>query len=198
MTTNGQTNGRKGLRDFCTRYVLAGAALGLLLFLAPQLTAQDQQDSKDQDSIGFSLGKSASPKEVGLPWYPGARKHKEDSGDTSSVQMSFQNGSSAFKLAVLELDSNDAPEKVITFYRQALSKYGKVLECTASTRTTKKDDESKPSKKLECDSDKPKDGGIELKAGTPQDQHIVGVDPNGSGSTIQLVYVKLPKDSDKD
>ena len=33
------------------------------------------------------------------------------------------------KLVVAQYDSDDAPAKVIDFYRDKLKKYGKVLEC---------------------------------------------------------------------
>ncbi len=39
------------------------------------------------------------------------------------------------KLVVAKYDSDDAPGKVIDFYREHLKKYGKVLEChTEQTR----------------------------------------------------------------
>lgn len=198
MKIESRPNSQPGFRGFCSRHAFHGAILGLLLFAAPHLSAQSQGDSKDQISFGFSLGKSATPKDVGLPWYPGAQRHKDDPDDSSSVQLSFNSGSSDFKLAVLKLDSPDSPEKVAAFYRQALSKYGKILECTASTKTSEKHDDSKTSLKLTCDSDKPKNGGLELKSGTGHDQHIVGVESSGAGTLIQLVYIKLPKDVDKD
>jgi hypothetical protein len=37
---------------------------------------------------------------------------------------------------------------------------------------------------------------MEFKAGTKEKQHVVGIEPNGSGSVFQLVYVESP-DSDK-
>ena len=46
-------------------------------------------------------------------------------------------------------------------------------------------------------------GKVELKAGSKQHQHIVGIDPDGSGTKIGMVALDLPGhfsfgDSDKD
>jgi hypothetical protein len=43
---------------------------------------------------------------------------------------------------------------------------------------------------LTCEDEKPKPNEISLKAGTKDKQHTVGVEPNGTGSTFQLVYVE--------
>ena len=153
------------------------------------LAAQDQKSSTDNDSIGFNLGKSASAKDIGLPIYPGARRHKDDANDSSALNMGLWGGSSGFKLFVLKMESYDAPEKVAAYYRKALAKYGPVLDCSNANAASAASDE-KSSKKLTCDDEKPKPGEISLKAGTKDKQHAVGIEPDGSGSTFQLVYIE--------
>jgi hypothetical protein len=161
----------------------------LLLAAALPLAAQDQKSSSDNDSIGFNLGKNASAKDVGLPIYPGARRHKDDANDSSALNMGLWGGSSGFKLFVLKMDSSDAPEKVAAYYRKALAKYGPVLDCSKASDATAASDD-KTSKKLTCDDEKPKPGEISLKAGTKDKQHAVGIEPEGTGSTFQLVYME--------
>ena len=95
-----------------------------------------KQSSSDNDSIGFNLGKNASAKDVGLPIYPGARRHIDDANDSSALNMGFWGGSTGFKLFVLKMESADAPEKVAAFYRKALAKYGTVLDCTNGSPST--------------------------------------------------------------
>ena len=175
---------------------LRSALLVVMLLAALPLAALAQKDSNaqqsssDNDSIGFNLGKNASAKDVGLPIYPGARRHQDDANDSSALNMGFSGGSTGFKLFVLKMDSTDAPEKVAAFYRKALAKYGTVLDCSnASAATAATDDKS--SKKLTCDDEKPKPNEISLKAGTKEKQHAVGVEPNGTGSTFQLVYIEM-------
>ncbi len=175
---------------------LRSALFVLMLLAALPLAAQDQKDSNakqsssDNDSIGFNLGKNASAKDVGLPIYPGARRHIDDANDSSALNMGLWGGSSGFKLFVLKMESTDAPEKVAAFYRKALAKYGTVLDCSNASATTNSGDDKK-SKKLTCDDDKPKPGEISLKAGSKEKQHAVGIESNGSGSTFQLVYIEM-------
>jgi len=175
--------------------VLRYALFVVVLFAALPVVAQDQKDSNaqqsssDNDSIGFNLGKDASAKDVGLPIYPGARRHKDDPNDSSALNMGLWGGSAGFKLFVLKMESSDAPEKVAAFYRKALAKYGTVLDCSNGSASTNSDD-AKNSKKLTCEDEKPKPHEISLKAGSKEKQHAVGVEPNGSGTTFQLVYIE--------
>jgi hypothetical protein len=175
--------------------VLRHALFVVVLLAALPVAAQDQKDSNaqrsssDNDSIGFNLGKNASAKDVGLPIYPGARRHKDDPNDSSALNMGLWGGSTGFKLFVLKMESSDAPEKVAAFYRKALAKYGAVLDCSNASASTSSDD-AQNSKKLTCEDEKPKPHEISLKAGTKEKQHAVGVEPNGSGTIFQLVYVE--------
>jgi hypothetical protein len=176
---------------------LCAALLFVVLAAALPLAAQNakdssvQQSSNNSDSIGFNLGKNASAKDVGLPIYPGARRHIDDSNDSSAFNMGLWGGSTGFKLFVLKMDSTDAPEKVAAFYRKALAKYGTVLDCSATSGTTAATpDGEKNSKKPTCEDEKPKPNEISLKAGTKDKQHAVGIEPNGTGTTFQLAYVE--------
>jgi hypothetical protein len=177
------------------RYFLGIALLSLLLAAARPLATQEPKDSgakqssTDNDSIGFNLGKNASAKDVGLPIYPGARRHKDDSNDRSALNMGLWGGSTGFKLFVLKMETTDAPEKVAAFYRRALAKYGTVLDCSNASAAASSEDE-KSSKKLDCEGEKPKRGEISLKAGTKEKEHLVGIEPNGSGTIFQLVYIE--------
>jgi hypothetical protein len=169
-------------------WLLRSAMIALLLSAPRPLAAQEQHDSKDKDSIGFgfNLSKDAGAKEVGLPWYPGAKRYKDKSDDSSSVQLGLWGGSSGFKLAVLKLESNDTPEKIATFYRKALAKYGKVLDCTNTADATHT-----------SESDRPEKGGLVMKAGTKEKQHVVGIQAEAGHSLFQLVYVEMHGSDDE-
>jgi hypothetical protein len=175
---------------------LALYAAFFALLLAASLAAQDQNDSQqsdhDKDSIGFNLGKNASAKDLGLPIYPGSRRHQDSSDDSPALNMGLWGGSSGFKLFVLKMESADAPDKVAAFYRKALAKYGTVLDCTNPPPSNGNTDDSskKSSKALTCEDEKPKSGEISLKSGTKAKEHAVGIQPNGSGTLYQLVYVE--------
>ncbi len=165
-------------------------ALGLMLAALP-LAAQDKKDKnpdqQDNDSIGFVASKNAGAKEIGLPLYPGSRKHQDNSDDSTSLQLGAWGGSSGFKLVVLKMDSDDAPARVAAFYRKALSKYGKVLNCSDSSATAGKE---KSLNGLDCEDDHADKDETVLKSGTKEAKHIVSVKPNGSGSIYDLVYIE--------
>jgi hypothetical protein len=178
--------------------VLVGAC-GMRCFALPATTQEPDKDSaggkKSQDA-GISFHAKASAKDVGLPIYPGARPHKEKDEDQPSAKFGVWGSSFAFKLAVVKLESNDPPQKIAVFYKKALAKYGTVLDCGAASSENRDKDESESSKKLTCEGDKPDPGKMTFKAGTKQKQHVVGIEPNDSGSLLELVYVESP-DSDK-
>lgn len=173
----------------------AFAVLCGMLCMPLALRAQEKPE-KESKGAGIYFNAEASAKDVGLPIYPGARPHKEKDNDSESVKMGLWGGSFAFKLAVVKLESNDSPQKVAAFYKKALAKYGTVLDCGAASQASEKDD-SESSKKLTCEDDKPDPGGMTFKAGTKEKQHVVGIEPNGSGSIFQLVYVESPDSGKK-
>ena len=181
-------------KAFCRLSGVAALALvcGFLCVASP-LSAQDKPD-KDAGGkgAGIYLNAEASAKDVGLPIYPGARPHKEKDDDSESVKMGLWGGSFAFKLAVVKLESIDSPQKVAAFYKKALARYGTVLDCGAPSSRTGDKGENESSKKLLCEDDKPKPGKMLFKAGTKEKQHVVGIEPNGSGSVFQLAYVESP------
>jgi hypothetical protein len=184
------------------RLALFGTCCGLLglLTLLPGGSAhagslggaQDQ----DKDSAGLVFSKQATPKEVGLPVYPGAKLHKDEKDDSASVRMGIWGSTFGFKLAVMKMESNDGPEKIAEFYKKALAKYGTVLNCPDSSSTTGPKDKNGSSNKLDCEDDKPDKGGLLFKAGTKQKQHVVAIQSNGQGSLFQLVYVEARGDDE--
>lgn len=153
--------------------------------------------SKDGSEAGLMVSAQASAKEAGLPLYPGARPYKEDKDDTTAGKFGLWGSSFGFKLVVLKMESADSPEKVAAFYQKALAKYGTVLNCSDPSKTQGDKEKSESSKKLTCGDDKPDAGGMLFKAGSKEKQHIVGVKPNGTGSTFQLLYIEARADEDK-
>jgi hypothetical protein len=182
------------------RKMLAVSVVGMILTILPAAGQDTDKQDKDQKrsnkSVGFVLSGDATAQDVGLPVYPGAHRRKDTKDDSSALQMGLWGGNSGFKLVLLKLDSDASPEKVAAFYRKALAKYGKVLDCTKSDTKTEKDDQSS-SHEIQCQDDQPVSGGYALKAGTKERQHIVGIEPSGSHSIISLVYLEAPKSESK-
>jgi len=166
------------------------------------LAAQEQKPGSSQDkkldirsSVGdLHLGDDADAAKTGLPLYPGARL-KSDEENQNKVNLGILTEAFGIKLVIVNYDSDDAPGKVIDFYRDKLKKYGKVLECHSHKHggdvdvNTDDKDSPKP-KEVTCEGDN-KGSVTELKVGTEDNQHVVAIEPNEghSGSTFALVYV---------
>lgn len=174
---------------------LAILAAALVLLASPaKLHAQNKPSKK---SAGFVISDDASTEDVGLPIYPGARKLKPKSkdGESPALQMGLWGGSSGFKLVLLKLESDDAPAKIADFYRQALAKYGSVIDCS---KPGAKPEKSAGAGAPDCDSDEPGAGGLLFKSGSKEKQHIVAVESEGKHSKIALIFLQAPPDSKQD
>jgi hypothetical protein len=185
----------------CGAAQVALAAAFAVLLTFPTLNAQAQQtDNANQDkhldirsSAGdLHLGNDADVRDTGLPPYPGARlKHDDENKNSASLAIA----AFGVKLVIVNYDSDDAPGKIIAFYRDKLKKYGKVLECHTSehgndVHVDSDKDDSGGSKELKCEGDNT-GNVVELKVGTQDHQHLVTVGPagKGDGSTFALVFL---------
>jgi hypothetical protein len=143
---------------------------------------------------GIHVSKDADQGDVGLPVYPGARKkEKDEQGEEKAANVNISAGRFGLKVVAIEYESNDPPDKLVSYYRDQLKKYGKVLECHTSGKgpdTSTGDDDG--SNDLKCEGDN-KGKNIELKVGTKQNQHIVAIEPaeKGKGCDFGLVHVQI-------
>jgi hypothetical protein len=166
------------------------ALTGLVLCSAAPAQAAGRQGSSKNSDAGIRISKEATAKEVGLPIYPGATPHRDDKNDSPAANLGLWGSTFGFKLVVLKMETKDSPEKVAAFYKRALGKYGRVLDCSEGTKDAKDKESSKKSNAITCEDDEPEKGGQLFKAGTKQKQHIVGIQPQGQGSVFQLIYVE--------
>ena len=188
------------------------AARRLLPFahlLLPALLAGCRIDShKNGDNKDVSIGtpfgslnvktdESHAVAQTGLTPYPGAspvHKHDDDSG-AADVNLSFGN----FKLGVhaVELQTPDPQDKVAAFYRKDMTRYGTVITCRGHEAV------GQPTRTVDglgCDDHQAiqshhlGDDTLELRAGSPLRQHIVGLREQDGGTHIGLVALDLPTD----
>jgi hypothetical protein len=178
------------------RRMLAAVAAATLLFSAG--AAAQQKKEKMEVSTpwgGASVSGDAALKDLGLPAYPGARLYKEKPSDDPSATLSFWTPALGVKLVVVKYEADDPLEKVSEFYQKALAKHGKVLKCTAADKQAKAEDEDDESMELTCSDAEVKPGSVELRAGTKQRRHMVGITPKGKGCEFGLVYLEMQKKS---
>jgi hypothetical protein len=174
-----------------TLLLAMAAAMALPLF--SQDSNSDNKTFDVRSTVGdLHVGADADAKKVGVPLYPGARPKVDDKND-SQANLSILTEAFGMKLVVANYASDDAPAKIVDFYRDKLKRYGKVLECHSHKHggdvDVHDDDKDSPkSKELKCDEDS---GPVtELKVGTEDNQHIVAVESgDGKGAHFALVYV---------
>jgi hypothetical protein len=188
-------------------FAIAAASLaGLLLPAACSVNVKKQADGQDKQvdintfAGGIHVSKQADVSDVGLAVYPGARlKEKGSDGSDKSANVNISGFGFGLKVVALEYQSDDAPAKVLAFYKDQLKKYGSVLECRTSglnlDMKMRSHGSRNDSNELTCEGDH--GNNIELKVGKKYDQHIVAVEPEGRGSSFSLVYVRTHgKDAD--
>ena len=140
---------------------------------------------------GIHVDKGADVHDTGLAVYPGAHIKPEASSNEdkdANVDLTFLGY--GLRVVAIEYLSDDAPDKVIAYYKDQLKKFGNVLECHTTGHNVQMDQKD-DSRELTCDSHSGKTS--ELKVGSRDNQHVVAVDPDGKGSSFALVYVRTNK-----
>ena len=180
------------------------AATLLLLPLLAGCRVVHQNDGKDNENVKIATpfgGMSVKTNDnavgaVGLSLYPGAvREKKDDHGSDGAADVNLSFGDFHLGVRAASYRTPDAPDKVLAFYRKDMAKYGLVIQCrnnkpvgspvrTADGLTCDKDDHNMNGSDTQQD---------ELRAGSKQHQHIVGVELKDGATRIGLVQLDLPK-----
>jgi len=176
--------------------------LGCLAATGCRIDSHKQGDS-DNVKIATPFGgmqvktnNAAVQSSIGLPDYPGATLVKKDKNDgAADINMSF--GNFQLRVKAISYHTSDSPEKVQAFYKNALGRFGDVIQCSnnrpvgSPVRTAQGltcDKERKAHTRVDQDFS----SKLELKAGSEQHQHIVAIEQEGSGTKFGLVALDLP------
>jgi hypothetical protein len=170
--------------------------LGSLWLTGCSIQVSDKDKDKQKVDIQTPIANlkvDTSPQSVdnGIPVYPGAKPREADKdGDKHRANVNIGGLGFGLKVIAAEYTTPDTPEKVKSFYTDQLKQFGSVLVCQGHSSEDgpsfngKDEDE-----KLTC-----KDAhgsGWELKVGTQRDQHIVAIQPDGSGTRFGTVLVQI-------
>ena len=142
---------------------------------------------------GLDIHADADAADVGVPAYPGAIKKTDRGGDPTGFSFGVWGESFGIRIAVVSYRSVDGVDKVAAFYRDALGKYGPVLDCTGNTEkpdSPKHDGKADKDKPVTCDNDTIEAGGRLFKVGTNRAQRIFKARPWHDGTTFELVRVE--------
>lgn len=184
--------------DVSRALAFAGLAAAIVLLVAGcNVRVKDAKngDGKQKVDIESPMGSihvntGANIADTGLTAYPGAREVvKGDKSDNESASVSLEgpNGE-GMHIVALKFDSDDAPNKVLDYYRGQLKKYGTVTECKGDLDYNGGGPNNEH--RIQCrlnDS-----GEIALAAGSSEDEkHIVNVKPRDKGSRFDVVYIRI-------
>jgi hypothetical protein len=172
------------------------AAVFLLSACSVNVKKNDGGNDKNVD-IKTPLGEihvndNADVRDTGLPVYPGARQTRQDEGrDQNNANVNLAAFGYGLRVAAVEYESDDAPPKLIAYYRDQLKTYGHVLECHTSGHANANygHHDSSQSKELTCEQNS--GDNLELKVGNEDNQRIVSIEPKGKGSKFSLVHVQI-------
>src|ERR1700683_4102476 len=171
-------------------FATVAASLAALLLLPAcsvnvkkEANGEDKQVDINTPVGGVHVGKQADISDIGLTVYPGARlKEKDSDGSDKSANVNISGFGYGIRVVAVEYESDDAPAKVLSFYKDQLKKYGNVLECHTShlnlDMKTKSHGSGSDSSELTCEGEH--GSNVELKVGRQDDQHIVAVGPQGA------------------
>lgn len=169
------------------------AALMLALLAACSVSTQKDTNGEDKKVdiktpfAEIHVGSDTNSEAAGIALYPGARP-KQESNDKHRANIQIGGEDFGVKVIAATYQTDDAPQKVIDFYRNDLKKYGSVLECPKGL----KENHDKDGGELRCDdhgSSEP--GKMDLAVGIPERQHVVSVKPNGTGTEFSTVFVQV-------
>jgi hypothetical protein len=139
--------------------------------------------------------------DLGLPAYPGAQIAPDHEGDKSAdVHMGF--GQFQLHVKVVTYQSGDSQDKVLAFYKNAMGRFGEVLQCdgdkpvgtptvTAEGLTCHEDSHSHVNING-SDNGYSDDSGLTLRAGSKRHQHILTFKSTSEGTKYSLVELELP------
>lgn len=183
----------------------AAALLSLGALCGCSVSTHENQNGKKNDvdikspfgSLSVREGHT-DVKDTGLPGYPGARlKKDQDDDEGNNANVNISSPLFGLKVAAVKYESDDAPDKVLSFYRKEMGKYGQVVDCTGGFGLNFRGHRDKDAP-VSCDGhDSGHEYREELKVGTESNQRILAIKPRGSGSEFAVVYVRTWEGSGK-
>jgi hypothetical protein len=185
------------------QWILSTTLLGVALMSGCRVEKDEHGDNKNVrvatpfGGVQVKTNDAAGVEGIGLPVYPGAELVKKRDKDNGSADVNLSFGKFQLRVKAANYQTPDSPEKVSAFYKDAMRRYGSVIECNhdqpvgTPTQTDEGltcSDSGKRHASVSADSS----GKTELKTGSKQHQHIVAIEPNSGGTKFGLVALDLP------
>ena len=183
------------------------SAAGTLLLTGCHVSHRDRNGNENVD-IGTPFGSmhvktndNANLAGLGITPYPGATPWKEHDHDKDAADVNLSFGGFHLGVRAATYRTTDNQDAVIAFYKKDLKRYGDVIQCHHDEPVG---EPAHTSQGLGCSENNKgyhhstmHDGSdVELRAGSPQHQHIVAVENKDGGVKIGLVALDLPEHHD--
>ncbi len=183
------------MRNMTTKILWTLLVSSLALFLASCSIHVDDKDKKNEKVdiqtpfASLKVDTNADSANNGIPVYPGAHLRPKDNEDGHTANVNIGGPGFGLKVIAAEYETDDSPEKVKAFYEDKMKNFGEVLVCSghsggSDVRVNSKGDDEK----LSC---KGTHGdGWEIKAGNSGNEHLVSIEPRGSGTRFGTVLIQ--------
>lgn len=189
--------------------VLAALAASLLSIAGCHVQVEKDKNGEDKNvKVDTPLGglhvraNQTTAADLGLPDYPGATIAPDNQGDKSAdVHMGF--GHFQMRVRVVTYVSPDDQKKVLAFYKNAMGRFGDVIECDGEHPVGSP---SVTSQGLTCREDShvhmnvdgqyhgnDDESGLTLRAGSRHHQHILAFKTASEGAKYTIVDLELPE-----
>jgi hypothetical protein len=175
----------------------AGITVALLGACSVSVDDKDQKNGQGKVNIqppfaNLKIDSGEKAADNGIPIYPGAHLRPTENGDSHSANINMGAAGFGLKVIAAEYETNDSPEKVKAFYEEKMKRFGDILVCNGHSGSSdvhmNMKVENTDDKKLSCSDSK--GDGWEIKAGTDDDEHLVSIEPHGSGTRFGTVLVQ--------
>ncbi|MDP9051946.1 MAG: hypothetical protein M3O31_14700 [Acidobacteriota bacterium] len=185
--------------------LFAGVAMAVGMLAGCRVEKTTNGDSKNVQIVtpfggmNVKTNDANSMEGIGLPSYPGAVAVNKDDDNHKSADVDMSFGGFKLRVKVASFHSDDPAAKVEAFYRNGMKEYGDVIACQHNQPMGSP---AKTGEGLTCSNNSEKghvtvydstsSHRMELKAGSEQHQHLVTIDPDGTGTKFSLVALDLP------
>ena len=172
--------------------VLAAAAALLLSGCSIQSKKSEEKKGEKVDiqspigSVHVETNEQARARDTGLPVYPGAREVAPEEHNSSKANVDLGFAGFGLKVTAAKYETDDPADKLKDFYRKALSKYGKVVECNGDLDLHTGDE----GKSMRCKTSSGEEK-FEMGVGSGDIQHVVSIKPGAKATQFSLVYVEM-------
>jgi len=180
------------MRKISLAFLVATIAVLLLAACSINVDDKDKKNAKvdiETPVANLKVNTSGSATDNGIPVYPGAHLRPAENGDKHAANVDIGAMGYGLKIVAAEYETDDSPEKVKAFYEDKLKTFGNVLICSGHSGGSDIEIDSKEeSTKLSCKGSS--GSGWQIKAGTPHDEHMVSIEPRGSGTRFGTVWIQ--------